>query len=413
MKNSVHTHNTCRICGAKCLQVFLDLGVMPLVNSYLDRAEDAATEPRFPLQIAYCDACWLSQLTCVVNPRILYSNYAYHSSISQTFQMHCREMADDLITRYQLDENSRVLEIASNDGCLQRAFRDRNVSVFGVEPASNLAADARADGLRVIDRFWNGETAQEVLAQQGPCSLILATNVVAHVDDLKGFLSAVRHALTPGGMFVFEVPYLTTFLTKTEFDTTYHEHLSYFLLTPLKQALEQTGLALVNVQEFNIHGGSIRVHAAAAGNQKPSENASRMLDTERDCGFLHPELYQRFGAHVETVREELNLFLAALRARDRKIAAYGASAKGNVLLNYCGFGPEIVDYIVDDTPAKQGKFSPGNGIPIVSRDHLFRHPPDYLLLLAWNFSEELMANLPDFQKNGGRFVLPIPALRVV
>lgn len=413
MKASAKLHDTCRICSSRDLQIFLDLGNMPLVNRYLDDPREAAAEPRFPLQIACCDSCWLSQLTCVVDPAILYHKYAYHSSISQTFRNHCRDMASELITHCGLGASSRVVEIASNDGCLQVEFFARGIKVLGVEPASNLAQEARTRGVEVIDRFWNEATATQVVAAQGPADLIVATNVVAHVDDLRGFLAAVRMALAPGGRFVFEVPYMTTFLTKTEFDTTYHEHLSYFLLTPLQKALADAGMDLVDAQEFPIHGGSIRVHAALAGAGKPTRAVQRMLGTERDCGFLQPDLYRQFSAHVEATRTELNLFLCALRDRGRHIAAYGASAKGNVLLNYCGLGRDTIDFIVDDTPAKQGKFSPGNGIPIVSRDHFTQNPPEYLLLLAWNFSEELMANLPDFKKSGGRFVLPIPALRVL
>jgi len=413
MTESSHERTTCRICGARDLTVFLDLGMMPLVNRYLHSAGELATEVRYPLQVAYCSTCWLSQLTCVVDPAVLYADYAYHSSVSRTFQAHCRRMAADLTSRYGLDQDSSVMEIASNDGCLQQAFLDQSVKVLGIEPAENLARVARAKGLQVINQFWSHEAARLAVETRGAADLILATNVLAHVDDLSGFLSAIRSALSPKGTFIFEVPYLISFLTKTEFDTTYHEHLSYFLLTPLQRALEAAGLRLADAGEFAIHGGSIRVHATADMGAEPASNVVDLLRAERDFGFLNPELYHRFGAHVNTVREELKLFLEALHSRDRRIAAYGASAKGNVLLNYCGMGPELVEYILDDTPAKQGRFSPGNGIPIVSREHLNAHPPDYLLLLAWNFSEELMANLPEFKQNGGRFVVPIPALRVV
>lgn len=412
-ESPMHSHDHCRVCGADDLCIFLDLGMMPLVNRYLSNADEAAREMRFPLKIAYCPHCWLSQLTCVVDPKLIYSDYAYYSSISQTFKDHCREMATDLADRYRLNAGSSAVEIASNDGCLQRAFKERGVDVFGVEPAANLAKEAQAAGARVINQFWNGDASQKILADQGPAALIVATNVLAHVDDLAGFLGAIRSTLSPEGVFVFEVPYMTSFLTKTEFDTTYHEHLSYFLLTPLKLAVENAGLHLFDAQEFTIHGGSIRVHVTADSSRPPTARVAELLRIERDFGFLSPELYHRFGDHVQAVREELSLFLEALHSRNRKIAAYGASAKGNVLLNFCELDGNVVDFIVDDTPAKQGKFSPGNGIPIVSRAHLQANPPDYLLLLAWNFSEELMGNLPDFKLNGGRFVVPIPALRVV
>jgi SAM-dependent methyltransferase len=404
---------TCRICASDDLAVYLDLGTMPLVNRYLQSADETHSEPRFPLQIAFCRKCGLSQLTWVVDPRILYADYAYHSSISQTFRDHCQEMAVSLRHAFGLDRNSRILEIASNDGCLQRAFRSQNLNVVGVEPAQNLAEAARAEGFSVITAFWTESAAQQARAESGPFDVVIATNVVAHVDDLLGFLTNVRAVLSETGIFVFEVPYLKTFLTKTEFDTTYHEHLSYFLLTPLQHAARKAGLRIFDVQEMEIHGGSIRVFATADPARQADNNVERMAAMERDCGFLEFDLYRRFSQHVETVRDELSLFLQALHARGKKIAAYCASAKGNVLLNYCRLDSDIISYVVDDTPAKQGKYCPGNGLPIVSRDRLKQDPPSYLLLLAWNFSDELMANLPDFQNQGGRFVLPIPALRIL
>lgn len=386
---------------------------MPLVNRYLASPSELATELRFPLQIAYCEDCWLSQLTWVVAPEILYSDYAYHSSVSLTFRDHCREMASSLVGTLGLSSASKVLEIASNDGCLQRAFREAGIPVLGVEPAANLAGDAIADGLPVINEFWNLGTAEKLTASDGLRDLIIATNVLAHVDDLDGFFRAVSNTLGKDGVFVFEVPYLTTFLTRTEFDTTYHEHLSYFLLNPLNSALARAGLEIHDVREFDIHGGSIRVQAGPPGCKPVSVEVPRMLQLEKDFGFLDPALYSRFTRHVEAVREELTLFLHALKERNRTIAAYGASAKGNVLLNYCGFGPDLISYIADDTSAKQGLFAPGCGIPIVPRSMIAGAPPDYLLLLAWNFSEELMRNIPDFSVAGGRFIVPIPALRVV
>jgi SAM-dependent methyltransferase len=386
---------------------------MPLVNRYLSSPSETASEPRFPLQIAFCENCSLSQLTQVVDPKILYANYAYHASVSRTFREHCDKMAVSLRDILNLRKESRILEIASNDGCLQRTFRAHGLEVLGIEPADNLAEQARSEGFSVISSFWNTDTSQKLLDTHGTFDLVVATNVVAHVDDLIGFLRAVHRVLTPTGAFVFEVPYLKTFLTKTEFDTTYHEHLSYFLLTPLKTALKKAGMQVFDVQEFDIHGGSIRVFATKNSKATINHSVSQMMETERDCGFLDFRLYKQFSLHVETLRDELFLFLTAIKQRGKTIAAYGASAKGNILLNYCNLDDKVISYVVDDTPAKQGRFCPGNGLPIVSRGKLSTHPPDYLILLAWNFAEELMANLPEFQSQGGRFVLPIPALRIL
>ncbi len=387
---------------------------MPLVNRYLTASELDQSEPRFPLEILFCRSCFLSQLSVVVSPHILYANYAYHSSISKTFQEHCSAMADHLARRLDLTENDLVLEIASNDGCLLSCFKTLGCKVLGVEPAHNLAQIAKSKGLRTLTRFWEQAVADEVVSQFGPARLVLATNVLAHVDDVHGFLRAVASVLKPGGAFVFEVPYMVNFMNHAEFDTTYHEHLSYFLLHPLKLALEKNGFILSDVQEFDIHGGSIRVLAIRTESSVSiSENVQRLLNWEEELGLHEEASYLRFASHVALLKEELAVFLRAMKGRGKKMAAYGASAKGNVLLNFCGIGRDLLEYVVDDTPAKQGKYYPGNHLPIVSRAHLHDVPPDYLLLLAWNFVDEMVKNTSAFREKGGRYIVPIPSLRVI
>lgn len=405
----------CRVCGSHDLVEFLDLGRMPLVNQYLSVSAAPDEELSFPLQMLFCRSCSLSQLSVVVDPRVLYSHYDYHSSVSTTFQQHCESMADSVWRNLDLSETDLVVEIASNDGCLLSKFQRLGCKVLGVEPAQNLAGLSASAGLPTLNRFWNQEVAEEIRRQHGPAKLIIATNVLAHVDDLHGFILAVASLLDPQGAFVFEVPYMVNFMNRAEFDTAYHEHLSYFLLRPLKIVFEANGLTLVDAQEFEIHGGSIRVVArpAAAPQHRDSGNIGRLLSWEDELGMHEETTYRRFASHVELLKEELTTFLRALKAKGKILAAYGASAKGNVLLNYCGLGRDVLDYVVDDTLAKQGKLYPGNRLPIVSRSHLHASPPEYLLLLAWNFLDELVKNTAAFRERGGRYIVPIPSLRVI
>jgi C-methyltransferase C-terminal domain/Putative zinc binding domain/Methyltransferase domain len=406
--------DTCRVCGGEELVPFLDLGLMPLVNRYLNPAAAIQDEPRFPLEIRFCRSCSLSQLSVVVDPKILYSEYDYHSSVSRTFQHHCGEMAASLKCDLSLASRDLVVEIASNDGCLVSKFQKLGCKVLGVEPAANLARLANDAGNPTLQEFWSQAVADRIRKEHGPARLVVATNVVAHVDDLHGFIRAVAFLIQPAGAFVFEVPYMVNFMNRAEFDTAYHEHLSYFLLRPLKRALEENGLALVNAQEFEIHGGSIRVTARPAeSGAVPSDTVQRLLGWEEELGLHEEASYLRFASHVAMLKEELTTFVHALKARGKKLAAYGASAKGNVLLNYCGIGKDMLEYVVDDTPAKQGKLYPGNHLPIVSRDRLNASPPDYLLLLAWNFVDEMVQNTAEYRARGGRYIVPIPSLRVI
>ncbi len=419
MKTAVSTSKICRrltfcrVCGGHDLVPFLDLGNMPLVNRYVVPAQEQEEEPRFPLQILFCRSCSLSQLSVVVDPRVLYSEYDYHSSVSLTFQKHCEDMARSLSKVLDLSEKNLVVEIASNDGCLLSKFKKLSCRVIGVEPARNLAQSARDAGLPTLNRFWDAGAADQIREEHGPARLIVATNVLAHVDDLHGFLHTAAGLLDPSGALVFEVPYMVNFMNRAEFDTAYHEHLSYFLLRPLKKVLEANGLMLADVQEFEIHGGSIRVTSRPTGAGASSVHVQRLLGWEEELGLYEETTYLRFASHVSILKEELTVFLHALKSRGKRLAAYGASAKGNVLLNYCQLGKETLDYVVDDTHAKQGKLYPGNLLPIVNRDHLRTSPPDYLLLLAWNFVDEMVSNTTDYRAHGGRYIVPIPSLRVI
>lgn len=404
----------CRICGSKKLSPFLSLGEMPLVNTYLPPEEPRRAELRFPLTVLFCESCGLSQLSLVISPEILFSQYDYHSSISQTFGTHCDAMAQSLARDLPLVEDDLVVEIASNDGCLLSRFRDRGIRVCGVEPARNLVAIAEARALPTISGFWSKEVARRIEAEYGKAKLIVATNVLAHVDDLNSFLSAVALILDSSGVFVFEVPHLLALMDNTQFDTIYHEHLSYFLLKPLEFALAENGLAPIKVEKFDIHGGSIRVTAQLRSGKRIVDPSFELaVSEERSKGLYEYNSYSDFARRVEQLKLELVVLLRGLVSSGKTIAAYGASAKGNILLNFCNLGPETLAFVIDDTPAKQGKLFPGNRLPIVARDELFRKKPDYLLLLAWNFAHELMRNTAQYSVSGGRYIIPIPGLKIV
>jgi len=398
---------TCRVCGHDQFHPYLDLGQIPLVNRYVVPGDDRP-EPRFPLRIQKCLRCHLSMLDLVVDPEILYDNYAYQSSISKTFQQHCGRLADEAVKLYP-NRSLRVWEIASNDGCMGLEFQRRGAKVLGIEPATNLAALARSRGVESVAKFWSEKVARRLHQDHPAPDLIVATNVFAHVDNLHDFLSGVRAVLPAHGRLIVEVPYLVSFIQKTEFDTAYHEHLSYFLLHPIREVARRTGLDLIDVELLEIHGGSVRVHI---GHGNPSPKVEQLLQEEERLGFYSDRIYDDFSKHVQQIREELVSFLTGLRQRGRSISAFGASAKGNVLLNYCHLATETFEYVVDDTLAKQGKLYPGLRLPIVSRDALIRSPTDYLVILAWNFYDEIKTSLSGYLAGGGRLVCPLPTLHI-
>lgn len=397
----------CRVCGHNRFYPYLNLGRIPLVNRYVDPS-DHRPEPRFPLQIQKCQHCHLSMLDLVVDPRVLYENYAYHSSISKTFQEHCGRLAEATL-KLLPGRSCQVWEIASNDGCMGLEFQRRGAKVLGIEPATNLAALARSRGVESVAEFWSEEVAKSLKRRYPAPDLIVATNVFAHVDNLQDFLAGIRTVLPAHGRLIVEVPYLVSFIQKTEFDTAYHEHLSYFLLYPIREAARRAGLEVLDASWLDIHGGSLRVQI---GQGDPGSEVERFLQEEERLGFFGETIYDQFSRHVEQIREELVTFLGGLRMRGRTISAFGASAKGNVLLNYCGLSGETFEYVVDDTLAKQGKLYPGLRLPIVSRDRLIRSPTDYLVILAWNFYEEIKSSLSGYLAGGGRLVCPLPTLHI-
>ena len=406
------TVKQCRICNSKNLVKYLDLGKTPLANSLIDTKNKSKKELKFPLRVLYCKDCSLSQLSIVVNPKVLFSQYVYRSSISKTFEKHCKEMAEKLVRMIKNYKNDLVVDIASNDGCLLRQFKDKGFRVVGVEPARNIANIANSNGIETLCTFWNHDVSKKIMEKYGQVKVITATNVLAHVDDLNEFLKAGNSLLEKDGLFVVEVPYLYDLLMKNEFDTVYHEHLSYFLVKSLKKLYEANGLNIFRIEEYPIHGGSLRIYASK-NTLKIDKSVNDLLEFENNEKLYDAKTYKSFENKVKNIKKDLVNLLKKLKKNQKKIVAYGASAKGNTLLNYCGIDKNLISFVVDDTPEKQNKFAPGSKIPIKSSDYLDTEKPDYIVLLAWNFAKELMSKTKEHKLRGGKYIIPIPKVIII
>ncbi len=406
--------SNCRICGSSDLGLYLDLGMMPLANNLAATSSDAKAMRRYPMQVQYCCDCSLSQLTVVIDPCELFSNYAYRSSISQAYVDHCRMMAHSLRESLGLKPGDLVVDIAGNDGALLAVFKDElDVRVVNVDPAQNLAAIAEAAGVPTISKFWGPETAEQVVAEHGKPMLITATNVFAHVDDVRSFVAAAKDCLSEDGTLMLEFPYGVDFIEHREFDTIYFEHLSYVLLEPVRRLAESLGMDVFDVQKQDIHGGTIRVFIGNEGTHAVKSSVGEFIAKEQREGYHDAAVYEDWNREIDSLIADFVAKITALKQGGAKIAAFAASAKGNTLLNACRFDTETVDYIVDDTPEKIGRFSPGTGIPVVDRSVLSADPPDYLIILAWNFAKEIVASTDEFSAAGGKYIIPIPAFKVI
>lgn len=402
-------HTNCRCCGSDRLKMYLDLGMMPLANNLEPTFQKAINAPRYPLQVMFCENCSLSQLSIVVDPEIMFSNYVYRSSINAGYVAHCREMAKELKETYKLTEKSFMIDIAGNDGALLKEFRDEiGLSVLNIDPAVNMEAINMAQGIRILTDFWGVKCAGR-LNGFGKADLITATNVFAHVDNVKDFLHGCNIALKLDGVLILEFPYLIDFIEKNEFDTVYFEHLSYFSIIPLVKLCQDTGLFVNDVKHFDIHGGSVRV---TISKQPIAHDGLRDFVTrELTEGYDKYEKYDQYAATCKRAAESFSEGMARINYPYENIAAFAASAKGNTLLCYANNYFKIA-YIVDETPEKIGKFAPGNGKPIVSMHDLQRTPPDYLIILSWNFANEIMAKCRNAGYKG-KFVIPIPEWKVI
>jgi len=409
----IHKRSTCRSCGGARLARVLDLGEVPLANAYLREEQLAQPEPRFPLEVYFCQDCALLQLLHVVSPEALFSNYLYRTGTNQTIAAHNAALAAAVAEQGGLGAQDLVAEVASNDGSLLSCFQKRGVRVLGIEPARNIAQIAREAGIETVNEFFSPAVAERVVAQHGPAAAVLANNVLAHVDGTVEFLASCRRLLRPGGRVVMEAPYLVEMLERVEYDTVYHEHLCYFSVTALLRLFAEAGLALERMDRVEIHGGSLRMWARAADAAGHGAAALEMAGQEKARGLGALAAYESFAGRVERQRGQLLSLLRGWRKEGKRVAGYGAPAKGNTLLCYCGIGSDLIPYTVDRSPLKVGLYTPGSRLPILPVEHLRKDPPDFILILAWNFAAEIMADLRWFRERGGRFVLPIPEPVVV
>jgi SAM-dependent methyltransferase len=407
------TTGKCLGCGRKLPRPFLDLGKTPLVNSLLKPENLSEKETCFKLAVAFCPECYLVQITHRVSPEDLFRDYVYYSSVSDAFVKHSSEMADSLTRMLSLKSNSLVIEIASNDGYLLQFFKQKAIPILGIEPAENIAKDARAKGIPTLDVFFGANAVDQIIKETGQADVIIGNNVLAHVPLINEFLASVKKCLKPKGSAVFEFPYLKDLLAHTEFDTIYHEHVFYFSLNAIKLLAERASLSLYDVQHQEVHGGSLRVFLQKENHHKVSETVQKMLLEEESYGITSKGLYKDFGKKVTGLKTGLVKMLKDLKKSGKTIAAYGAAAKGNTLLSYMGIDNNIIDFVSDRSPHKQGLFTPGSKIPILHQDELLKRMPDYTLILAWNFAEEIMNQQEAYHKKGGKFIIPIPEIRMV
>jgi 2-polyprenyl-3-methyl-5-hydroxy-6-metoxy-1,4-benzoquinol methylase len=406
----VRLEPTCRSCGAALDRVFADLGSSPLANSFLTETQLDQPEPFYPLCALLCEQCLLVQVPPVVSPDEIFGEYAYFSSVSQSFSQHAREYAEKMISQQGLGTSSRVVEVASNDGYLLRNFAEHGIPVLGIEPAANVAAAAQDAGIPTRVEFFTSELAQTLAEAGEEADLVVANNVLAHVPDLNGFVAGLRTILAPGGVVTVEVPHLLRMIERTEFDAIYHEHLFYFSLLALERPFLEAGLTVFDVEEVPTHGTSLRIHACRSEEsaERVVDRVAAMRERERAGGLDGLETYSSFEERVRRSKRALLEFLIAAKQEGKSIVGYGAAAKASTLLNFCGIRADFLDYVADRSPHKQGRFLPGSRLPVRPPEEIAVTRPDYLVLFAWNLAEEIVQQLSEVREFGCRFVIPLP-----
>jgi len=405
----------CLCCGRPLRHTFVDLGMSPLCESYVPAEKLEEMEPFYPLHVYVCDGCFLVQLQEFVSPEHIFTEYAYFSSYADTWVEHMRRYAESISDRLALGKDSFVVEVASNDGYLLQHFVRLGIPVLGIEPAANVAKVAIDKGIPTLVKFFGEATARSVLEDSGPADLICGANVLAQVPDPNDFVRGLKTLLGPGGVVTIEFPHLMRLMAENQFDTIYHEHFSYFSFLSAEHIFAAQGLTLFDVEELPTHGGSLRIYARHADDtgRAVTERARALRQREVDAGLLRLETYAGFGEQVKETKRKLLAFLVEAKRAGKRVVGYGAPGKGNTLLNYCGIRTDFLDFTVDRSPYKQGKFLPGTHIPIFAPEKIREVRPDYVLILPWNFRDEIVEQMAEVRSWGGKFVVPIPSVSVL
>lgn len=406
----------CRFCGNNLTHEFIDLGNAPPSNEFLSRDQLNEPEVFFPLKLFVCDVCFLVQIDEYKKSKEIFNSiYPYFSSFSATWLAHAKQYANMMIEKYGFDQNSQIIEIASNDGYLLQYFQETGIPSLGIEPAQGTADEARKKGIDTIVDFFDRKIAQNLVDHGKKADLLIGNNVLAHVPDLHDFVSGLKIVLKPTGIITMEFPHLMQLIDKGQFDTIYHEHFSYLSFMTVRSIFKHHGLDVFDVEEILTHGGSLRIFAGHAENHNRtiSENVSLLQQKEISRGMNSLNYYQEFQKKVDAIKYDLLIFLIGQRKNHKKVAAYGAAAKGNTLLNYCGVRHDLIDFVVDASPYKQGKYLPGSHIPIVREEKIKKVKPAYVLILPWNIKEEIMSQLEHIHAWDGKFVIPIPRIQII
>jgi SAM-dependent methyltransferase len=403
----------CIVCGSDSVEQFLDLGVTPLANKFLKEEQLSLPEPMFPLRVGLCAECKHVQLLDGVPPSAMFEDYLYISSASDVLKAHLLDLSDIVTQRCGLGAQDLVIDVGCNDGTLLSGFQRHGVRVLGVDPAKNLVDFTAAKGIDRYVGFFNSQSAKEIVAEYGHAKVITATNTFPHIPALRDFVQGLQTALAPGGFFVVEAHSLFDMLEQVAFDTIYHEHISYWALAPMIRLFEEHGMEVVNAERLPLHHGQLRVFVQRRGEGKVQPAVAQILELEKKHGLDRMETYKAFANSVERIKQDLTRAIRDLRAQGKRVVGYGAPAKGNTLLCYLQLGPDKIDYIADKSRLKQGLFTPGMHVPVVPPERILEDQPDYLLVLAWNFLDEIIEQQADYRSRGGQFILPVPKVKII
>jgi SAM-dependent methyltransferase len=403
----------CIVCGSESVDLFLDLGYTALANKFLTQEELSHPEPTYPLRVGFCHTCGHVQLTEVVPPQTMFEDYLYVSSAADTLKAHLFDLGDLLVERYRLAADDLVMDIGCNDGTLLIGFQRHGIKTLGVDPAANLAALTSGNEIERYVGFFNGQSARQIVRKWGQAAVITATNTFPHIPDLPDFIAGIKTVLVPGGIFVIEMHYLLDLLAQGAFDTIYHEHVSYWALGPMHYLFAEHGMEIVHAERVPLHHGQLRVAVQRQEEGQVQSSVAELLTMEKELGLHRFETYQRFARQAHQIKQHLHRTLNNLRASGKRVVGYGAPAKGNTLLSFLEIGPDTVACIVDRSPLKQGRYTPGTHIPVVSPERLLVEQPDYVLLLAWNFVDEVLEQQAQYRLRGGKFIVPVPNVKII